>query len=290
MLYKFTIAPFVLVSSAFATVLNVNVYTNSKSTNAGIQQDQMVLDDGKSDTPAWKGRDERHLVPLLPEARTGVIPADIEEGLIAALGPRFANEFIKAGIESEGNMDSPTSGGCGLKCAKTIIKAMPCIVAAGKCKCKAPILKCPVKLKELCNCVPCLPEKLQKLIDKIKVCQSSTLDELSDFEREIDDSLDYGNFVSFETRDVNLLAYRVNPPLPPLPRVEALKNVFANEPFQGDLAKTTLEEARALAKGGYCPGQYCGGSGCCLGLCLFEDECFGQELELGNVKSRRLEL
>ncbi|CZR33099.1 uncharacterized protein FPRO_01867 [Fusarium proliferatum ET1] len=266
MLYTITFASLVLASSAFATVLNVNVYTNAKSANPGSQQDQMVLDDGKSDAPAWKRRDERHLVPLLPEARTGVIPADIEEGLIAALGPRFANEFIKVGIDSERGMDTSKAGGCGLKCAKTIIKAMPCIIAAGTCKCKAPILKCPVKLKELCNCVPCLPEKLQKIIDKINVCQSSTLDELSDSAREIDDSLDYGNFVSFETRDVNLLAYR------------------------GDLAKTTLEEARALAKGGYCPGQYCGGSGCCLGLCLFEDECFGEELELQSEESRHLEL
>lgn len=84
MLYKVTIVSLVLASSAFANVLNVNVYTNAKIANAGSQQDQMVLDDGKSDAPAWKGRDERHLVPLLPEARTGVIPADIEEGLIAA--------------------------------------------------------------------------------------------------------------------------------------------------------------------------------------------------------------
>ncbi|KAF5659158.1 hypothetical protein FCIRC_12615 [Fusarium circinatum] len=266
MLYKATLASLVLASSGFATVLNVNVYTDAKSANAGSQQDQMVLDDKKSDAPAWKGRDERHLVPLLPEARTGVIPADVEEGLIAALGPRFANEFIKVGLESEGDMDTPTAGGCGLKCATTLIKAMPCIIAAAKCRCKEPILKCPVKLKELCNCVPCLPEKLRKFIDKIKVCQSSTLDELSDIERAIDDSLDYGNFVSFETQDVNLLAYR------------------------GDLSKTTLEEARALGKGGYCPGQYCGDNGCCLGLCLFEDECFGQELELRGQESRRLEL
>ncbi|KAF4985221.1 hypothetical protein FGRMN_11259, partial [Fusarium graminum] len=112
MLFKALITSVALPYLALASVLNVNVYTNAEDQKAGQQQDQVVLNSPKSDNPAWKGRDDRHLVPLLPEARTGAIPADIEEGLIAALGPRFANEFIKVGMKGGWDNDTALIAGC----------------------------------------------------------------------------------------------------------------------------------------------------------------------------------
>ncbi|KAF4338635.1 hypothetical protein FBEOM_7452 [Fusarium beomiforme] len=268
MLYKIAIASLVLPLSVFATVLNVNVYATAEDNKAGHQRDQVVLDDPKSDDPAWKGRDDLHLVPLLPEARTGVIPVDIEEALIAALGPRFANEFIKVGLESGWDNDTALTAGCGLACAGTLIKAAPCIAAAVACKCIAPIIACPtVSIGDLCNCVSCLPQVIEDLLKKLGICTKSLLDGSSGSKGAKDDSLSYGSFISYSIRDANLLAYR------------------------GDLPKTTLEEAKAVAKGGICPGHYCSDSVCCLGLCLPDDKCLGKKLELGgNTESRHLEL
>ena len=69
-----------LASTAATSVLNVNIYTDSDV----IHEDQSVLAGTREDKPGWKKEDELHLVPLVPEARTGSLPADIEEGLVHA--------------------------------------------------------------------------------------------------------------------------------------------------------------------------------------------------------------
>ena len=74
----------VLVSTVTASVLNLNIYTDSD----GGAHDQAVLTKTEEvtadDKPAWKKRDELHLVPLVPEARTGVLPIELEEALLFA--------------------------------------------------------------------------------------------------------------------------------------------------------------------------------------------------------------
>jgi hypothetical protein len=72
-----------LASSVSASVLNLNIYTDSDASDVGVHHDQLVLAKTKADDdPAWRKRDEGHLVPLVPEARTGAIPIEVEEALI----------------------------------------------------------------------------------------------------------------------------------------------------------------------------------------------------------------
>ena len=84
-----TLSTLSLASTVVASVLNLNIYTDTEASIADIHHDQSVLVETKDaktkeDKPGWKTRDERHLIPLVPEARTGVLPVDIEEGLISA--------------------------------------------------------------------------------------------------------------------------------------------------------------------------------------------------------------
>lgn len=93
-------------------------------------------------------------MPLIKPAREGVVPASVEEGLIAGgtpfvlsshlqfclllsiAGPRFANELL-ADITETG------LGSC-WSCVNTIIKESPCIYNAARHKNQSELLSCGV--------------------------------------------------------------------------------------------------------------------------------------------------
>jgi hypothetical protein len=65
-------------------VLNVNIYTESTAGEKDASQEQEVIALPKEDPskpPKWKKRDELHLVPLVPGAKSGALPIEVEEGL-----------------------------------------------------------------------------------------------------------------------------------------------------------------------------------------------------------------
>jgi hypothetical protein len=132
------------------------------------------------DIPDWRRLSNLDIVPLHPKARTGLVPPAVEEGLIFAckrcftsitllllqfsfyslqlisssekikeslsllnishlVGPRFANVFIEdAAKDRSHTTDLP----CFLKCASSLIKLAPCIVAAVTTRNPVALLSC----------------------------------------------------------------------------------------------------------------------------------------------------
>ena len=53
--------------------------------SATVIRQQIVSEFESCDiTPAWKRTNDLNIVPLVPEARTGLVPPEVEEGLIYA--------------------------------------------------------------------------------------------------------------------------------------------------------------------------------------------------------------
>ncbi|KAK5261453.1 hypothetical protein LTR40_002202 [Exophiala xenobiotica] len=76
-------------------------------------------------SPAWERTNDLNIVPLTKGARTGLVAPEVEEGLIYALGPRFANVFIDNAKD-----DHAEDLNCIFKCAGNVIKLAPCIATA----------------------------------------------------------------------------------------------------------------------------------------------------------------
>jgi hypothetical protein len=126
--------------------------------SAAVQQDfQRFLSDPPDQIvhAAWKSENKLTIVPLIEPARQGVVPASVEEGLIAGgmpfplssysqlclllsiAGPRFANELL-ANITQDGELGSCWS------CVNTIIKESPCIYKAIREQKLSDLLQCGV--------------------------------------------------------------------------------------------------------------------------------------------------
>ena len=60
-------------------------------TSATVIRQQIVSEFESCDvTPAWERTNDLNIVPLVPEARTGLVPPEVEEGLI------YARQFLSA--------------------------------------------------------------------------------------------------------------------------------------------------------------------------------------------------
>lgn len=81
---------FALTLPSLASVLNLNIYTDSATGKKSVgkakaTEDQkaiVIVEDSKP--PRWRRRDSNHLIPLVPGAKTGALPIAYEEGLTSA--------------------------------------------------------------------------------------------------------------------------------------------------------------------------------------------------------------
>jgi len=181
------------------------------------------------------------------------VPPEVEEGLIYALGPRFANVFINSEKSDVHGEDLK----CIIKCAGNVIKLAPCIATAVATENPLALLSCGVNKGTICDCVKCLPDSVSRFVGQF--CSSSTLPASA----MSDNTLSYPDWIQFSQRSPYL------------------------QGFRGDLKKTVLDEARGIVANkpkdggfgtqdifGFCPGTSCGGCGCCIGLCVFNG-CVG---------------
>jgi len=199
-------------------------------------------------SPAWERTNDLNIVPLTKGARTGLVAPEVEEGLIYALGPRFANVFIDNAKD-----DHAEDLNCIFKCAGNVIKLAPCIATAVATENPLALLNCGVGKSTVCDCGKCLPDSVSKFVGQF--CSSSTLPASA----KGDEMLSYPDWIQFSQRAPYL------------------------QGFRGDLKKTVLDEAKGLVAAnktknggfdtqdgifGFCPGTICGGCGCCVGLCV----------------------
>ncbi|KAL3425142.1 hypothetical protein PVAG01_04423 [Phlyctema vagabunda] len=96
----------------------------------------------------WRRLSNLEVIPLHSKARTGLIPIAIEEGLISALGPRFANVFIE---------DALRHGTCWSTFANDMIQAVPCFLAAMLAMDSSILLQCGLDATSICKTLECLP-------------------------------------------------------------------------------------------------------------------------------------